>query len=207
MNYALIILIWFVNFGISIWNAYAVGKAWVETKHAGGWARVIAWSGAVMSASGFSWCYLIVLAVVARGLGWIGDEHVLLTLQIGYVIIIPGVLVSGLMITLDSWARAYRTRAISDIGIAAWNTYAQIHNTFHAIKDLDKAFAAVVDAFGSSKGGSSSDKKGGAALIVVFVLVVVALLSGILTTAVIIARFAGEDDLPDTSYGPPAKKK
>ena len=207
MHTGLIILVWIVNFGISIWNAYAVGKAWVETKHAGGWSRIIAWSGAIMSASGFSWCYLIVLAAAAYGLEWISQEHLILALQLGYILIIPGVLASGLMITLDSWARAYRTRQISDIGVAAWNTYAQIHNTFNAIKDFDKAFAAVVDAFGSGGGGSSSDdkKKGGMALVVVFIIVVIALLSGILTTAVIIARVAGNDELPDTSYGPPKK--
>src|SRR5436190_10077115 len=102
MHAGLIILVWLLNFGISIWNAYAVGKAWVETKHAGGWPRIIAWSGAIMSASGFSWCYLIILAAAAHGLEWIGWDHFVLALQLGYILIIPGVLASGLMITLDS---------------------------------------------------------------------------------------------------------
>ena len=69
------ILIWLLNFGISFWNAYAVGLAWVETKHSGGWPRVTAWAGAVMSACGFSWCYLFILVYVARGLGWLDDDH------------------------------------------------------------------------------------------------------------------------------------
>jgi hypothetical protein len=30
------IILWLVNLGISIWNAVAVGRAWVESKHAGG---------------------------------------------------------------------------------------------------------------------------------------------------------------------------
>jgi hypothetical protein len=195
--YAPVVLVWFVNFGISIWNAYAVGKAWVETKHYGGWPRFMAWMGAVMSACGFSWCYLLVLVVVARGLDWLDDDHVLLALRIGYILIIPAVLSSGLMIMLDSWARAYRTRTIGSIGSAAWNTYAQIHNTFHAIKDLDRAFAGVMDMLEKSAGSSDKKKGGGAALVLVFVLVILALVSGILTTAVIINRFAGEDDLPE----------
>jgi hypothetical protein len=195
MQYAPVVLVWFVNFGISIWNAYAVGKAWVETKHSGGWPRFMAWMGAVMSACGFSWCYLIVLATVAWQLEWFGDEHFLMTLQLGYILIIPAVLSSGLMIMLDSWARAYRTRTVGSIGTAAWNTYAEIHNAFHAVNDLDKAFAGVMNML-ESRGGGSSDKKGGAALVLVFVLVILALVSGILTTAVIIRRFAGEDDLP-----------
>src|SRR5262245_4228351 len=197
MHLGFVILIWLLNFGISIWNAYAVGLAWVETKHNGGWPRIIAWSGAVMSACGFSWCYLIILAAAAHGLGWIDQDQVDLALKNGYILLIPGILSSGLMITLDSWARAYRTRRIRDIGLAAWNTYAQIHNTFHALRDLDKAFASVVDSLGSR--GSSDDKKGGAALVIVFVIVILALLSGILTTAVIISRVAGNDELPDQS--------
>jgi hypothetical protein len=205
MTTVFVILVWLLNFGISIWNAYAVGLAWVETKHAGGWPRAMAWAGAVMSASGFSWCYLIILVAAAHGLDWLDAEHLALALRIGYILLIPGVLVSGLMITLDSWARAYRTRRIADIGVAAWNTYAQIHNTFHAIRDLDTAFGSVVDALGSG-GSSSGKKKDGAALVLVFVIVIVALLSGVLTTMVIVSRVAGNNDLPDTSYGPPKKK-
>ena len=202
MQYTPIILVWVLNFGISIWNAYAVGKAWVETKHSGGWPRFMAWMGAVMSACGFSWCYLLVLVTVARGLDWLDDDHVLLALRIGYILIIPAVLSSGLMIMLDSWARAYRTRTIGSIGTAAWNTYSQIHNTFHAINDLDKAFAGVMNMLESSAGSSGDKKKGGAALVLVFVLVIVALVSGILTTAVIISRVAGNEDLPGDTPPP-----
>lgn len=197
MHTAFVILVWMLNFGISIWNAYAVGLAWVETKHCGGWPRFMAWMGAVMSACGFSWCYLIILCAAAQGLHWLTADDVALALEIGYVLLIPGILSSGLMITLDSWARAYRSRRISDIGIAAWNTYAQIHNTYHAIKDLDQAFGSIVDSL-RDRGGK---KDGGASLIVVFVLVLVALLSGVLTTAVIVSRVAGQNTLADPSYG------
>ncbi len=194
MHAGLVILIWGLNFAISAWNAYAVGLAWVETKHCGGWPRLMAWAGAVMSACGFSWCYLIILAAAGHGLGWLTLEDVELAMKIGYILLIPGILSSGLMITLDSWARAYRTRKISDIGFAAWNTYAQIHNMYHAIKDLDGAFGSVVDSIRSRRSGKNND---GASLIIVFAVVVVALLSGVLTTAVIISRIAGRNRLPD----------
>jgi hypothetical protein len=195
MATAFVVLVWLLNLGISIWNAYAVGLAWVETKHAGGWPRFMAWMGAVMSASGFSWCYLIILAYAAQGLGWLTTDDVALLLQIGYVLLIPGILVSGMMIMLDSWARAYRSRRIADIGVAAWNTYAQIHNSYHAIRDLDRAFGSVVD---SLRDKSGSDRKGGgAALVLVFVLVILALVSGVITTAVIINRVAGSSPLPE----------
>jgi len=38
----MIFFIWILNLGISIWNAYAVGKVWVEAKHAGGGYRFMA---------------------------------------------------------------------------------------------------------------------------------------------------------------------
>jgi hypothetical protein len=194
---AFVILVWLLNFGISIWNAYAVGKAWVETKHAGGWPRVVSWAGAVMSASGFSWCYLIILTYAAYALEFLDAGHVEVAMNLGYILLIPGVLSSGMVITLDSWARTYRRTTLLNLGRTAWNTYAQVHNTFHAIGDMDKAFGSVVDGL-SSKGSSSSNKKGGAVVfILIFVIVMLALVSGVLTTAVIISRVAGTTPLPD----------
>ena len=193
MTVALIILIWLLNIGISIWNAYAVGHAWVETKHHGGWPRFMAWMGAIMSASGFSWCYLTLMAFVAYGVGWFSQDDLALALNIGYLLLIPGIIFSGLMITLDSWAQAYRNRTVGTIGIGAWNTYAQIHNTYNAIDTFGKAFGSVVEAM--SKGRSDKDSKG-AALILVLVVVVIALLAGVITTGLIISRFAGNYELP-----------
>jgi len=210
MPTAFTILVWLVNLGISIWNAYAVGLAWVETKHRGGWPRVVAWSGAVMSACGFSWCYLLILVYAAHGLGWLDEGHVGVALQLGYLLLIPGILSSGMVITLDSWARTYRQRTIANFGRAAWNTYAQIHNTFNAITDIDKAFGSVVDAMKSKRSGSgSSDKKDGALVfILVFVLVMLALVSGALTTAVIVNRVAGNTPLPEEiDAEPPAESE
>jgi hypothetical protein len=190
----LVILIWLMNFGLSFWNAYAAGLAWVETKHAGGWPRWMAWMGAAQSAAGFSWCYLIILGFGAWGLEWITLPDLAFALDLGYVLLIPGVLFSGLMIMLDSWARAYRTRTVRDIGYAAWNTYAEIHNAFHAARNIDGAFANVIDSFG---GGSSGKKDKGAAILLVVAMVVVAILGGVITTAVIINRVAGNDNLAD----------
>lgn len=201
---AFVILVWVVNFGISIWNAYAVGKAWVETKYSGGWARFVAWAGAVMSASGFSWCYLIILTYAAYGLGWLDNEHVSIAMSLGYILLIPAVLTSGMVITLDSWARTYRRTTLMNLGRSAWNTYAQIHNTFHAIGNVDLAFGNVIDGL-RTKGSGGSDKKGGAVVfILVFVLVMLALISGVLTTAVIISRVAATTPLPEAAESPPS---
>ena len=85
-------LVWVLNFGISIWNAYAVGKVWVEARHAGGWRRFMCWMGAVMSASGFTWCYLSFLALTAHYFGWLTEEEVKVALNLGYVLLLPFVL-------------------------------------------------------------------------------------------------------------------
>jgi hypothetical protein len=186
-----IILVWVVNFGLSVWNAYAVGKGWVETRHHGGWPRFMAWMGAIMSASGFTWCYLILLGFIGYGLNWLDLDDLGVALNLGYILLIPGILFAGMMIMLDSWARAYRSRRILDFGVAAWNTYAQIHNTYNAINGFGKAFGSVADSFSSRKG----DRKG-AGIIVVIILVAVALLAGVLTTTLIISRVAGTSELP-----------
>ena len=56
----------------------------------------------------------------------------------------------------------------------------------------------MIDAIPEQELGRVSDKKdGAAAFILVFVIVILALLSGILTTAVIIHRVAGNTHLPE----------
>jgi hypothetical protein len=192
MNWVLPALVWVLNLGISIWNAYAVGRAWVETKHAGGWPRFMAWMGAIMSASGFTWCYLLLLALIAYWAEWLQDYQIVAMINLGYILIIPGVLFSGLMITVDSWAQAYRRRTLASFGTAAYNTFAQIYNTYHAIQGLGQAFRSVADFFGGSGRSRSKDDNSGAILLVIL-LVLLALFGGILTTAAIIRRVAASD--------------
>jgi hypothetical protein len=193
MSFLLIALIWVVNFGISIWNAYAVGKCWVESKHAGGWPRFLAWMGAIMSASGFTWCYLILLALLAWYAGWLTQGQIEVALNLGYLLVIPGVLFSGLMITVDSWAAAYRRRTLASYGTAAYNTFAQISNTYYAVNDMGKAFRNVVGFFkGDSRNGDSGKDNSNAVLLVIL-LVLLALAGGILTTAAIIHRLAASE--------------
>jgi hypothetical protein len=195
MGFLLIALVWVLNFGISIWNAYAVGKSWVEARAAGGWPRVMCWSGAVMSASGFSWCYLIFFGFVAFKFEAISGEQFAVALQLGYLLLIPGILLSGLMITLDSWARAFRQGGFLNYGLAVYNTYAQIHNTYSAIMNFGDIFRSVSSFFGKDR-KSERDRDGNGGIIVVILLVAVALAAGVLTTTFIIWKVAGTMPLP-----------
>jgi hypothetical protein len=188
-------LVWVLNFAISVWNAYAVGKVWVEARLAGGWHRFMCWVGAVMSACGFTWCYLTFLALTAHHFQWLSDEQVQAALNLGYLLLLPFLLFGGYAITLDSWARAVRRGGFLNYGAAAWNTYASIHNTYSAWRNMGGAFASLGNFFG---GGRRSDKErdgDGGGIILVLLLVAFALLGGVITTATIIRRVAGTEPL------------
>jgi hypothetical protein len=189
-------LVWVLNFGIAVWNAYAVGKVWVEARHAGGWHRFMCWMGAVMSACGFTWCYLTFLALTAHHFQWLSDDAVMAVLNLGYVLLVPFMLFSGYAITLDSWGQAYRRGGFLNYGAAAWNTYASIHNTYSAWRNMGGAFASLGDFFQSRRGRSNNGGDGPNPIILVVLLVALALLGGIITTAVIIRRVAATDPLP-----------
>ena len=195
MPYVLFALVWVLNFAISVWNAYAVGKVWVEAKHEGGWHRFMCWMGAIMSACGFTWCYLSFLALSAHYFQWITEQQTLIALDLGYVLLLPFMLFAGYAITLDSWAQAYRNGGFLNYGAAAWNTYASIHNTFSAWRNLSGAFTSLRDFFGSGN-RSRGDDDGPSPIIVVILLVALALFGGVMTTTVIIRRVAATDPLP-----------
>lgn len=196
MHYVLFALVWFINFGISVWNAYAVGKVWVEAKHEGGWHRFMCWMGAIMSACGFTWCYLSFLALSASYFHWISEQQTIIALDLGYVLLIPFMLFAGYAITLDSWAQAYRQGGFWNYGAAAWNTYASIHNTFSAWQNLGSAFTSLGGFFGGSNKSRNNDNNSPSGLVVVILLVALALFGGVLTTATIIRRVAGTESLP-----------
>lgn len=200
MGLLLIALVWVLNFAISIWNSYVCGKVWVESKVMGGWVRFMVWMGATMAACGFSWCYLIFLALTAYHFEWINQTQLEVSLNLGYIILVPVILFAGTFIWIDSLIQAWRQRDLPSMGIAAWNTFAQIHNTYSAIQGFGPAFSSVFDFFssgGKDKSSSSDDDKdNSAAILMVVALVAVALLGGVLTTAAIIKMVAGNQPLP-----------
>jgi hypothetical protein len=199
VGYTLFALVWVLNFAISVWNAYAVGKVWVEARVAGGWHRLTCWAGAVMSACGFTWCYLSFLALTAHHFGWLTDDQVRAALDLGYVLLLPFVLFGGYAITLDSWAQAFRRGGFLSYGAAAWNTYASVHNTYSAWRNLGGAFSSLGDFLGGRR--RERDRGGDGGVVVVLLLVAFALLAGVLTTAVIIRRVAATDALPPPTGG------
>jgi len=195
-----IVVIWFVNFGISWWNARAVGLVWAETKMMGGVTRFMVWMGAIMSACGFSWCFLIFLAIGANYFYpiYFGPKALRATFSLGYLIIIPFIIFSGMMIWIQSLVIAWRRRDLPSMGVAAWNTFAQIHNTYSAIEGMPAAFKEVGNFFSDVFSGDSDDAKGKLAIMVI-AIVLLSLIAGIILTAALIKKYAASVPLPERS--------
>lgn len=201
MEILLIAFIWVLNFGISWWNAYAVGKCWAEARTAGGYMRFMTWVGAAMSAAGFTWCYIIAEAAIGAGTGLLSASSVGLLLSLGYVLLVPIILFASYAITFDSWARAFREGGVLNYGVAAYNSYATYHNTVSAISGFGQAFGSVLDAFSgkgssSSSSSSSSDDAGGILVAIgIAILVIITIGGGILTTMLIVKKSAASEPL------------
>lgn len=188
MNTNVIGLLIIINFLISIFNAWSVGKVWFETKAVGGWPRILAWSGAVMSVCGFTWVYMVLLGSIAFSAGKLDQEHLTAMFSLGYVIIILPLLGSGVAITINSWIAAWKRRTFTNMGVAGWNTFAQAYNTYNAVSAIPEALKGVFKVFGNTKGGNKNDAMARLALL----LVVIALLGGVLSTSIIIRIVARE---------------
>lgn len=183
----MLLLVFLLNLAISIWNSYAAGAMWTESKIIGGYMRFMTWCGLIMAASGMTWCYLVLFAFFGAAAGKLSPEDVDLMLKMGYLVIILPILGSGLAIWGESVASAWRERSFGSIARAGWNTYAQANNMWNAAKHAPGIFEEVLEALTSSKGSRKSSKDSGALVLVLLVLV--ALSAGILTTMAI-ARWA-----------------
>jgi len=146
----------------------------------------MAWMGYVMASLGFSWDILILVGIMLRSFGTITPDQATLFYQTGYVLLVPGFLFSGYAIMFQSWANAYRNHSVVNMGVAAYNTYANVHNTFNAIDNFPKAFGSVFNAFPR---GSAKSKANGLILFVV----VLCVLSGFIIAALIVHRVAAND--------------
>jgi hypothetical protein len=195
-----IFLVFVLNFVISWFNAVSVGKVWDASKAKGGVAHFMTWMGAVMSASGFTWCYLLVLGLIASvtPMQVFADEGEVLTgmildpaslqvfFELGYMVIILPILGSGLAITVQSWRQLAMRRAqgeanFGDYAVTGWNTFAQAHNMYSFAREAP----GIMSHLGSFFGGDSEDS-GKAKFIIILVMLAVG--GGILTTFGIVQK-------------------
>lgn len=176
-------LILCLNFFISWANCQAVGRGWAESKALGGWQRVVMWSAAIMAACGFSYCYLMPAALIAAQFKWLPLAYAKGAMELGYLFIIFPIIGSGLAIWVDSLMAFYRERNFGSGAVAAYNTYAQIHNVYSAIETVPAAFSDVSKLM-------SSDDSDNTSLALMVLLVAVTLGAGILTASYFIRSSA-----------------
>ena len=186
----MIFLLWLINFVISWFNAWGCGKSWNETKTVGGFPHFLNWMGAIMAASGFTWCYMGIIAVIGANYQVEMDDgtyQAYLTMaqlqafcDLGYMLIIGPILGSGLVITLHAWRVAWERRTIGNMGITAWDTFAMCYNVGNALHNVPRAGLNLADFF---KGDNDGKGK-------VIVLIIMAALGGIVTTYLIITSTA-----------------
>lgn len=189
----MLFVLWIVNFVISWFNAWSVGKTWTETRAVGGSVHFMSWMGAIMAAVGFTWCYTVILGLGAATIPITDDEtgisapllnaeEVEVFFDLAYVIYIFPLIGSGMAITTHSWGVFWRRRSLGSGVTAGWNTYAQLHNFYHAMERLPQSWDNIGRFFGGKSSSGNSDNKG----LAIVLLVAVAVLGGILTTAAII---------------------
>lgn len=202
----MIVLVWFLNFGVSWLNAWGCGKTWNETKHSGGIPRFMNWMGATMSACGFSWCYMIVLlaagSVIPTGSGpaahlLVPQPMIDVTASMAYLALIGPILGSGIAITVHAWGVAYRRRSFGSEAVAAYDTWAQIYNIHGAMEYVPEATSKIEDFF---KSDDSDDDK----WLIVIALVAAVLAGGLLTTRAIIRSTAKSTAMSRSSFTPAA---
>jgi hypothetical protein len=203
----MMILIVVLNGGLSWLNAYVCGRSWEESKACGGIIRLLVWCTAVQSAIGFSSILILALIYVVHDNlpGYFTDVYYKGAISLWYMTIIFPMIGAGLAITVESWVAVYRDASLLRLSNAAWNTFAEIHNTAKAIESMGDAFSAVSDAL-SSPFNSSSDSNGDgtvaiAGLMLMVVVVSFALVGGALITAAIIRYYSGTVPLPDRDIG------
>jgi len=180
-----------LNFAISWWNAWAVGRVWSESKQIGGQMRVITVSGYIMAIAGFTMVYGCILIMLTIGLYPVTpflyenialEPLVTFTSDLLYVMIVFVVIPTGIIIWLNSVITFWKNRTLVNAGVAGWNTFANIHNVIQASREVPNALGRIAKALFGGKG----KKDGNTVLILVAVFIVVcALLGGWMTASAI----------------------
>lgn len=183
-----------LNVGIWFWNSRQVGLAWYEANHAGGWLKLLVWSVAIHSALALTWVFFVIFGFIGITLGKLDYDALELFWSLGYVLIVPGILFTGVVIWIHSVARAYRTRQFGDIAVAGYNTFAQGYNTYRAVQGFGPALGKVLEGFGKAGKG----KNGGSVILIL--LAIIAILAGFILTAVVIRHYAASEEAVPENY-------
>ena len=202
-----VILILAFDFFISYCNASYCGRYWSESKSTGGSFRAYVVSGYVMAIAGFTMVYgyivIMLLPYILPLFSAFEDTDMTALIQLSsdllYVMIAVAVIPSGFIIWFRSVANAWKQRSFGNIVTAGWNTYAQVHNTVSACREMPSALKRISKALLGGKKKKGNQYLGAIAILVI----IIALLGGYFTASAIMKKADSEyDELPqnDGSY-------
>lgn len=122
-----------LTLGISVWNAYAVGSSWPYARVQGGFGKLTAISGGVISGIGFSMVIAVVLMYLGATFNIVGPESLYYFSKLFPALIIVPMVLAGSIITISSWKYALSKNQggferMTNIALAGWNTYATASN-------------------------------------------------------------------------------
>ena len=186
----MLLLMLALNFGVSWFNCWAVGRVWKDARALGGWPRILTWCGAIQAAIGFSSVIGFVIGITLHSMGKLPPAVAQGAMSMWYLLIIVPALSTGLVILVESWRAAYRDRSLANLGTAAYNTLAMAHNAYGAVDGIGKALAGVGELF------EGKDEESGKMGVMAVALALAALAGGILLAAHLINRYSSTAALP-----------
>lgn len=199
MTILLLVLVLALNFGISWANASYVGRYWSESKEVGGSFRVYIIVGYIMAIAGFTMVYgyigLLVSPFILH-LAKVDQETIImfeqLSLDLVYIFCVVTIIPTGFYIWIQSLKDFWERKTLSSGLTAAWNSYAQIHNTVSAARNAPSALGRISKALF----GGKSKKKGNTVIILCAIfLLILAIFGGYFTASAIMKKADREYDM------------
>ena len=188
-----------LNFIISWANANYVGRYWSESKEVGGSFRAYIVVGYIMAIAGFTMVYGYILLLISPfflQLANVNQDKILmfeqLSSDLSYLFCAVTVIPTGFYIWIRSLKNFWEEKTLSNGLTAGWNSYAQIHNTVSAARNVPSAISGVAETLFGGKG----KKKGNTiiVLLAIFVLIL-AIFGGYFTASAIMKKADREYDM------------
>jgi len=141
----LTVLILAIDFGLSIWNAYASGMNIESLRRGGGssWLEAVAYSGLGLAYAGATYVMIIVIGYAAYAFGYVSSDVVDAVLGLDFLVFGVLIIGFGLMITIQSIIVAVRRRSLGSVIVAAWNIFAEIWDIAGYVEGFSEAVSMV----------------------------------------------------------------
>jgi hypothetical protein len=165
----LTVLILIIDFGFSIWNAYASGLNVEMLRREGGssWLRAVAYSGLGLAYCGATYVMVIVVGYVAYAFGYVSADVVDGVLGLDFLLFGLLIIGFGLMVTVQSIIVAARKRSLGNVAVAVWNAFAEVW-------DIASYAEGFRDAISMVRGGSRDQNDETSLILIVLVALLLA---------------------------------